>query len=69
MFHTVFEMISEGDYPDRIPKELVEKTLDFFSKEEDIPVAFNATLDKIKKNLQETRESYGMDVIPPESFL
>ncbi len=35
VFHTMYEMISEGDYPDRIPRDILNKTLDFFGKKEE----------------------------------
>ena len=38
MFHTLHEMITDGDYPDRIPSMLIDKSLEFFSNEEDFDI-------------------------------
>ncbi len=38
MFNTVYEMITEGDYPDSFPEELVSKTIEYFASKEEFDI-------------------------------
>lgn len=62
MYHTFLEMIQEGDFSDRIPKELVDRSLEFFSSQEEFGTC------KIIKDFYDNHKRFIVDSMCPQEF-
>ena len=48
--------------------EKLDRVEKFYKEEKGLPAEFNATLEMLRKRLNEAKERFGTDVIPPEKF-